>query len=221
MSDTERESQYLIKLRRLWKGTLYIGIVAVYIAIVIGSLLLIAWQAGLLVLSLVALSQLFRYVASEVDRIGWLLQTQNLDDDRTPDDEVQSNRTNKLRRNLLGLLTLLVQLPNLALIIYVYEHVGLLWSVSSLLLLGLIESMFQEIRRVNRKVAYREASYGFQDRSMLSTSHHDVTRQGRAATLEDRLEQLEALVDEGKISRASYEKARDKYWIRHVMESSE
>ena len=221
MSDVESKNQYLTKLRRLWKGTLYIGIVTVYITVVVGSLLLIAWQAGLFALGLVAVSQLFRYVASEVDRIGWLLQTHKNDDERSSLDEGQSHSTNKLRRNLLGLLTLLVQLPNIALIVYVFGYVGMLWSASCLIALALVELMFQEIRRMNRKVAYREASYGFQERSVLRSGHHDVTPKGQEAMIEDRLNRLEALVDEGKISRESYEKARDKYWIRQVMNSRE
>ncbi len=221
MSDAPSENRYLIKLRRLWKGTLYIGIVALYVAVAVGALLLIGWQAGLLILGLVALSQLFRYVASEVDRIGWLLQTENLDDTQLNPDEHESRRTNKLRRNLLGLLALLVQLPNIALVVYVFGSIGMLWSVACFSALVVVELMFQEIRRVNRKVAYREASYGFQDRSLLTPGHHEINREGQVASLEDRLEELEALVDEGKISRASYEKARDKYWIRHVMETRE
>lgn len=221
VSDAQSENTYLIKLRRLWKGTLYIGIVALYIAIPVASFLLIRWQAALLVLALVGLSQLFRYVASEVDRIGWLIQTESLYDDHAPLFNEQAQGTNTLRRNLLTLLTCLVQLPSIALIIYVYGNIGVLWTVVCFFALVVIELMFQEIRRVNRKVAYREASYGFQERAMLTPGHHDVTRKGQLAMLEDRLERLEALVDEGKISRESYEKARDKYWIRHVMESRE
>ena len=38
------------------------------------------------------------------------------------------------------------------------------------------------------------------------------------AMLTDRLDRLEQLVDERKITRKAYEKARDKYWIRHVMD---
>ena len=221
MSNADSESQYLIRLRRLWKGTLYIGIVAFYITVVVGSLVLINWQAGLFALGLVGLSQLFRYVASEVDRIGWLLQTQNTEDDGSRLDEDQDLSTNKLRRNLFRLLALLVQLPNIALIIYVYGNVGMLWSVACVAALALIELMYQEIRRVNRKVAYREASYGFQDRAMFTSDQTGGTREGQDAALKDRLERLEQLVDEGKISRKGYEKARDRYWIRHVMEAKD
>lgn len=215
MNDTESASPYLTKLRRLWKGTLYIGIAALYIAVVVLTLILIGWQAGLLAVGLVGLSQVFRYIASEVDRIGWVIRSQN-------DDEQEIGSTIKLRRRLFGLLTLLVQLPSIALVIYIYANIGLNWSVAFLFALIAVELLFQEIRRVNRKVAYREASYGFQDRSLLAASHQSGgPDEGRDATLNDRLDRLEELVDEGKITRKGYEKARDKYWIRHVMESRE
>lgn len=215
MSDSESESPYLTKLRRLWKGTLYIGIAAIYIVVVVLILILIDWQAGLLAVGLVGLSQVFRYIASEVDRIGWVIRSQT-------DDEQEIGSTITLRRRLFGLLTLLVQLPNIALVIYIYTNIGLTWGVAFLFALIAVELLFQEIRRVNRKVAYREASYGFQDRSLLAASHRSGgPDEGRDATLTDRLDRLEELVDEGKISRRGYEKARDKYWIRHVMESRE
>ena len=46
-TDTESENQYLTKLRRLWKGTLYIGIVASYIGILVETVLLAGWQSRL------------------------------------------------------------------------------------------------------------------------------------------------------------------------------
>ena len=215
MSASESESQYLTKLRRLWKGTLYIGIVASYIAILVATVLLVGWQAGLLALGLLALSQLFRYIASEVDRIGWVIRDQH-------DPEQQAERTTSLKRRLFALLTFLVQLPNVTLVVYLYMKIGVPWSAVLLVALIVIELMYQEIRRVNRQVAYREASYGFQERSMLASGHQGTaTHEGHDATLTDRLDRLEQLVDEGKITRKAYEKARDKYWIRHVMEKRE
>lgn len=215
MSDTESDRPYLTKLRRLWKGTLYIGIAALYIAVVVVTLVLIGWQAGLLAVGLVALSQVFRYIASEVDRIGWVIRGQNNGDPET-------SSTIKLKRRLFALLTLLVQMPNIALVVYIYTNIELTWSMAFLVALIAVELLFQEIRRINRKVAYREASYGFQDRSLLVAGHQaGGTNEAHDATLTDRLDRLEELVDQGKISRKGFEKARDKYWIRHVMESRE
>ncbi len=215
MSDNESESQYLTKLRRLWKGTLYIGIVAAYIAILVATVLLVGWQAGLLALGLLALSQLFRYIASEVDRIGWVIRDQH-------DPEQQAEGTTSLKRRLFALLIFLVQLPNVTFVVYIYMNIGIPWSAALIVALIAIELLYQEIKRVNRKVAYRDASYGFQERPMLASGHGGTTtREGQDATLTDRLNRLEQLVDEGKITRKAYEKARDKYWIRHVMEKRE
>lgn len=213
MSDNEIDSPYLTKLRRLWKGTLFIGIAALYIAVVVAMIVLTGWQAGLLAVGLVALSQVFRYIASEVDRIGWILRSQD-------DAAEQASSMTKLRQRLFTLLALLVQFPNIALVIFVYTNISLSWGATSLAALIVVEVLFQEIRRINRKVAYREASYGFQDRSLLTAGHREgEANDGQDETLKDRLERLEVLVEEGKISRESYEKARDKYWIRHVMKS--
>jgi len=216
VSDSERENPYLIKLRRLWKGTLYICVVALFVAVVVTTLVLLGWQSSLLALGLLALSQVFRYVASEVDRIGWVLRLQS-------DDENQGQSTTRLRRALLVLLIILVQLPNIALVAFViYEDVGIDWSFAYFVTLVVIEILFQEIRRVNQSVAYREASYGLPDRSPLMVGAHDgLKHESRDAILVDRLDRLEKLVDEGKISRKSFEKARDRYWVRHVMESRE
>lgn len=215
MNDAENKSQYLTKLRRLWKGTLYVGIVAVYVGILVASLVVVGWKTALLVLGLIGLSQLFRYIASEVDRIGWVIRGQD-----ESDTDVDS--TTSLKRRLFGLLTLLVQLPVVALVIHVYMSVGEVWSAALLLALIVVELLFQEIRRINRKVAYREASYGFQDRSLLEASHqHSSLDQGSDEVLTERLERLEKLAAEGKISKRGFEKARDKYWIRHVMDSRE
>ena len=123
MSDSESDIPYLTKLRRLWKGTLYIGIAALYIVVVVLTLILIDWQAGLLAVGLVGLSQVLRYIASEVDRIGWVIRSQN-------DDEQEIGNAITLRRRLFGLLTLLVQLPNIALVIYIYTNIGLNWGVA-------------------------------------------------------------------------------------------
>ena len=215
MSDTESTIQYLTKLRRLWKGTLYIGIVALYVAIVGASLVMVGWLTGLLALGLIGLSQLFRYIASEVDRIGWVLRTEN-------DEEAHIEQTSSLKRRLFALLTFLVQLPNVALVAHIYTNVLLIWSGVLIVALVVIELLFQEIRRVNRQVAYREASYGFEDRTLPTPGQKSsATQLGQDAVLKDRLNRLEQLVDEGKITREAYEKARDKYWIRHIMNARE
>ena len=68
-----------LRLRRLWTGTLYIGVFAVY-TLLLGLLLVFyGWRPALLSLFLIGLIQLFRYVADDVDRIGWLLSQKNIE----------------------------------------------------------------------------------------------------------------------------------------------
>ena len=68
--DAER---FALRLRRLWIGTLYIGIFAIYLLILGLLVVYYGWRPALLSLFLVGLIQLFRYVAFDVDRIGWQL----------------------------------------------------------------------------------------------------------------------------------------------------
>ena len=212
MENETAENTYLIKLRRLWKGTLYIGIVALVIAIIVAVFLVIGWQASLLAIALIALSQLFRYIASEVDRIGWVLRTAN-------HDEAESRATTRLRRTLLLLLILLVQLPVVGLFLFVAMRETMVWSVSMLVALIFIELMFQEIRRVNRQVAYRDASYGLDERPPLVPGHaNNDLNERKDVALQDKLDRLERMMEEGLISRKAFEKACDKYRVRAVME---
>ena len=215
MSNEQEGSQNLIKLRRLWKGTLYIGIVAIYVVLVASAVMIADWQSGLLVFACITLSLVFRYVADEVDHIGWVLRNDEIK-------EGEYQETARIRRWLFGLLVLLVQLPNLALVGYVFVSFGLFWSALVLVLLALAEAFFLEIRRVNRKVSFREASYGFKDRPVaIVGSAIEAADPGRGAELSDKLSKLRELMKEGEISEKAYAKARDKYLVRHVMESQD
>ena len=86
-----------------------------------------------------------------------------------------------------------------------------------LLGLVLIEVLYSRIRSVNRRVEFEEASYGLKDRGPL-TRGPDAMRASNQARLDRKLEELEALREQGLISRKSYEKARDKHRIRSVIE---
>ena len=84
-------------------GTLYIGIFAVY-ALFLGLLLVYyGWRPALLSLFLIGLIQLFRYVAEDVDRIGWRLSQENIEGEK----EGIIRHRNKLRYLLLTLMLLL------------------------------------------------------------------------------------------------------------------
>ncbi len=92
-----------LRLLRLWMGTLYIGIFAVY-ALFLGLLLVYyGWRPALLSLFLIGLIQLFRYVAEDVDRIGWRLSQENIEGEK----EGIIRHRNKLRYLLLTLMLLL------------------------------------------------------------------------------------------------------------------
>ncbi len=213
MNDALNATSYLIKLKRLWKGTLFIGIAALYIAVVTGSFFIIDWQIALLSFGMIVLSQFFRYVSNEVDRIGWILR------DQTNKTTLDARRW---RRSLLGLLTTLTLLPIIALVVYLYSASSWLWSASCLMMFFSAEVFYLEIRRVNRQVSYREASYGFPEHAPLNAATVQATVASRGQKeLEEKLALLESLAKEGKISSKAYERARDKYWIQHVMNSTE
>ncbi|MXY57288.1 MAG: hypothetical protein F4Y41_12995, partial [Gammaproteobacteria bacterium] len=60
------ESTAQIKLQRLWKGTLFVGIGGGYVLLVAMLFVYHGWRAALLALFLVGVSQFFRYIANDV-----------------------------------------------------------------------------------------------------------------------------------------------------------
>ena len=203
-------ARLLVRLRRLWKGTLYIAVASIYVGLVSVSFFGLNWQASLLTLGLIALSQIFRFVADEVDRIGWVLQSEDV--------ESASMQASRYRRWLLLLLVVLIQLPNLALIWFIYESSFVSDAILFLILILFAEVLFLEVRRVNRVIAFREPSYGRNFGILQGGSKEsDPVEPGRDEDLESRLRVLEKLASDGRISHQAYEKARDKYWVRRVM----
>ena len=73
MSTAPPDSEIRLRLQRLWKGTLFVGVGGAYIALLAGALILFGWQAALLVVFLVLLGQCFRYIANDIDRLGWAM----------------------------------------------------------------------------------------------------------------------------------------------------
>jgi hypothetical protein len=65
------DSDINVRLQRLWKGTLFVGIAGLYVLIVSMLLIYHGWRRALLSIFLIVLSQFFRYIANDVDRIGW------------------------------------------------------------------------------------------------------------------------------------------------------
>ncbi len=192
-----------LRLRRLWMGTLYIGIFAVY-TLLLGLLLIhYGWRPVLLSLFLIGLIQLFRYVADDVDRIGWLLSEENIE--REKEGIIQH------RAKLQYLLLTLILLLNLAIVYQVYLVSS--WQQASVLLIGLIlvEMMFRQIRATNRQIDYRSPIYGFKHPGPITTG-------SESSRLQEKLAKLYQMAERGDISQRAYEKARDRELIKRVMD---
>lgn len=204
------ESTAQVKLQRLWKGTLFVGIGGGYVLLVAMLFVYHGWRAALLALFLIGVSQFLRYIANDVDRIGWRMSNE-------PSDEETGETTKRYQRRMLVALTGLIQALNLALIYQAYHLGDLRWMLPMLLGLVLIEVLYSRVRSVNRRVEFEEASYGFKDRGPLTTGP-EAMRASNQARLDRKLDELKALADEDLISRKAYEKARDKQRIRSVMD---
>ena len=203
------ESTAEIKLQRLWKGTLFVGIGGGYVLLVALLFVYHGWRPALLALFLVGVCQFFRYIANDVDRIGWRMSNELGDS--------AGETTKRYQRRMLFALAGLVQALNLALIYQAYHLGGLRWMLPILIGLVLIEVLYSRIRSVNRRIEFEEASYGFKDRGPL-TRGPEAMRASNQARLDRKLDELKTLADEGLISRKAYEKARDKHRIRSVMD---
>ena len=208
------EASAHVKLQRLWKGTLLIGIGGGYLLLLAMLFVYHGWRPALLALFLIALSQFFRYIANDVDRIGWRMSNEQTT-------ETITEATKRTQKRMLVVLVGLAQALNLVLIYQAFHLAGVPWMLATLAGLALIEVLFARIRSVNRRIEFEQASYGFKDRGPLggpeTLSPSDRARQDK---LDRKLEELKTLVDEGQISQKAYEKARDKHRVRAVMEAS-
>lgn len=204
------ENSAQIKLQRLWKGTLFVGIGGGYVLLVAMLFIYQGWRAALLALFLIGVAQFFRYIANDVDRVGWRMSNEW-------SDEPIADSTKRYQSRMLIALVVLAQAINLALIYQAYHLGEVRWMLPTLVGLALIELLYTRIRSVNRRIEFEEASYGFKDRGPLSGGPGAAGASNRAA-LDRKLDRLRALADEGEISTKAYEKARDKHRVRGVME---
>ena len=180
------------------------------------ALVLHGWKTALLALFFVVVGQFFRHIASEADRIGWSLDAER--DQAVPETQADSD-TRSYQRRMLWLFASLAQVPNVALVVQAFllsslEPAGIV--AGSLLL---IELLYLSVRRLNRQTAFREASYGFRERSPLTDGPTpiDASREHREAEVERKLAELQKMAEEGRISEKAYEKARDRHRVRVVM----
>lgn len=192
-----------LRLRRLWMGTLYIGIFAVY-TLLLGLLLVYCgWRPALLSLFLIGLIQLFRYVASDVDRIDWILSNENI--------EREKEGIIRHRAKLQYLLLTSILLLNLAIVYQVYLVSS--WQQAIVLLIGLVlvEMMFRQIRATNRQIDYKSPIYGIKHPG-------PITAGSEASRLEEKLAKLKQMAERKEISQKAYEKLRDRELIKRVMD---
>lgn len=205
------------RLQRLWKGTLVVAITAGYLLILTLLLIHRDWRAALMALFLIVLAQFFRYIGDDVDRIGWQL-SRHSNKPRENADEARHRQT-RMHRLLVGL----TQLPNLALVGHGHWLGGPVWAAALLVGVVAIELLHARIRKVNRAVAFEQASFGFAERSLFADGPESIARlkETKERRVEERLATLERLAEEGLISRKAYKKARDKARVRLIMEESE
>lgn len=207
-----------VQLQRLWKGTLFIGIAGGYTLLVASLFVFHGWRPALLAVFFIVLSQFFRYIANEVDRIGW--QLRNAPDSLSAEKGRKVGATTtRFQTRMLYLLLGLAQLQNLALACQAYVLADAVWALATVVGLAVIEILYGLVRRVNRRVDFEEASYGFRDRSVLRDGAEaiDASAQAKEAKLAQKLGRLKQLADEGLISERAYRKACDKLRIDHIV----
>lgn len=211
------ENVYLVRLRRLWKGSLYVCIAVIHVVLVSLAVVFLGWIGGLLTFALVLLSMVFRFVASEVDRIGWALSMQ-------PVEESANGQATAWRRALMFLLALAMHTPIVILIWYVWSNLNATFGIGTLFLFVVAEVLYQEIRRTNRKVAFRQASYGQRDGSLVfgvPASSNRSKEIDDVAAIEQKEQKLREMVGENRISPRAFRKAKDRLWVKHVLESDD
>lgn len=200
------------RLQRLWKGTLFVWIAASYVLVLVLLFVFHGWRSALLAAFFVVLSQLFRYIADDVDRIGWKLSS-------GPAGENVGESTRRLQVRMRYLSGGLAQLQNVALLYQAYHLAGAQWMLGLLVGLAVVEVCYLRIRSVNRSVQFEQASYGFRDGGVFEHGRDplDPAKRAKHDGVERKLDVLEEMAEDGLISRQAYEKARDKYRVNVVM----
>ena len=207
------------KLRQLWKGTLYVGIVGIYLSTLGIHLFRSGWGSAAIVMFFIALVQLFRYIANDVDRLGWIMREDELTNEQKKVKQYQSS--------MYAFLFSLMQFANLGI---VYFSLDLSNNIAGFIAGGLVitEVIFNVIRNVNRTIDYERASYGIKDASPVfhgpdyQTAYTDYDQpEEKIETYEEKsdkkIAKLQAMVDKGLISQKAFEEARDKEIVERIM----
>jgi hypothetical protein len=204
-----------LKLRKLWKGTIYIGISGIYILLLGMVLMFVGLKAALLTFFLIALVQLFRYVAGDVDRLGWVMENKEISGARED--------TRKYQSKMLLLLFSLIQISNLLIIYQIYVISTEMWALIAFFSILAVELMFRQIRGLNHEIDYELASYGIKDRNPISSGAnspniHEANSAEVKDTLDKKLEALKSMVEHGEITKKAYEEVRDRELIKRIMD---
>lgn len=205
-----------VKLRRLLKGALFVGISGIYISLAAVIFLNHGWSTLLLAAFLLALGQLLRYVCNDVDHIGWLLKTANI-----RGDVHQAKRYQVL---LMWILFASIQLLNLAVVSHVYIISN--WDVTVAVLSGLIgaELIYGYIRRINRRIEFGPTSYGYAEGTIVPIGSsrsmpEDYQDSEAREAIDEKLAILKEMAEKGEISKDAYERVRDDQLIRRVLQN--
>ena len=210
MAERSIEETTRLRLRRLAKGALLVGITAGYALLLGLTLVLFGWRPALLAVFFVLTGQCFRHIAHEADRMGLGLP------DATAD--AAALRARGYHGHMLRLFMVLTQLPNVGLAVQAFVLAGAGWGAAATGGLLIIEVLYVLVRRLNRRTAYEQASFGFREPGPVRNAVAlDAAREAGAAEVERRLEELYVMVEDGRVSYDAYKKACDRYRVRAVM----
>ncbi len=205
MPNDNSTTEMTLKLRRLWKGTLYIGVTGIY-TLLVGTLLIYqGWRSAMLVLFLIGLGQWLRHIASDVDRLGWIMSKKDPAGEQTEETRYQ--------RRMFIVLFSLIQLLNIGIICQTYAVATWMSALLVTAAILTIELMFGKIRSLNRRIDYESASYGIRDAGPLTTGASSLEHK----EIDEKLTKLKNMAERGEITQKAYEKVRDRALIERIM----
>ena len=113
MADRSVDTSVRIRLQRLSKGALFVGIVAGYALLLALTLILFGWRPALLAGLVVVVGQCFRHLAHDVERVGL---TMSREEEASAPDDAAGPGTRRYQVRMFRLFAALTQLPNVVLL---------------------------------------------------------------------------------------------------------
>ncbi len=105
----------------------------------------VGFLGALLTTFLISVVQLFRYIAGDVDRLGWVMTGKNIADTVTG----QGESTQKYQSRMLKL----IQTANLAIVYQCYVTSSAMWAGIAFVAFVAVELMFKQIRKTSHDLA--------------------------------------------------------------------